>query len=70
MRTPAAILLLLSVLLSSGVWGCEKNVQEVRRKDTLAPEARPYSAQTASHREVPEAPRGEPAGITNPPATP
>src|SRR5437764_162269 len=59
MRPLIATLLLLSFALTVTA-GCEKNVQEVRRKDALTPEAPAAEPKTASVRVAPEAPGGAP----------
>jgi hypothetical protein len=60
--------LTLSLLLSLFclALGCQKDVQEVRRR----PDVSPNRAQAALHRQEPVAPRGEPVGITAPAKTP
>ena len=57
--TPLLLLSLLFVPLA-----CQKDVQEVRRQDNYK------RAEEARRRDVPVAPRGEPVGISAPPATP
>jgi hypothetical protein len=68
MQTPILSLLLLSAAAALGGIGCEKNVQEVRRRDIgiVAPGA---DARTASQG-APTAPRGEPKGIASRPRSP
>ena len=66
MRRRLTPLLLLSVIVAAGVFGCEKNVEEVRREN------KPYSqrSQEARRKDVPVAPKGEPVGLTAAPTTP
>jgi hypothetical protein len=69
MRQPLRLLtppLLLSLVLLGG-FGCEKNVQEVRRRELQSEHDR---VRTAAVRGQPVAPRGEPVGISAPPKTP
>ena len=68
MRPLAAILLLLSLALA-GV-GCEKNVQEVRRKDELHPVAPAEGSRTALKNATPVAPSAEPVGMPAAAVTP
>ena len=68
MRPLIATLLLLS--LAVAVTGCEKNVQEVRRKDALTPEAPTAEPETASVRVAPEAPAEAPRVVGGAPVVP
>ena len=54
--------LLLSLTCLS--FSCQKDIQEVRRRDDL------QRAQEARHRDEPVAPKGEPVGLTGAPVTP
>ena len=68
MRPLTATLLLLSLALA-GI-GCEKNVQEVRRKDNLQPVAPAEGSRTALRKDTPVAPSGAPVGLPGGPVTP
>lgn len=63
-RLTPLLLLSLTLSLIFASFGCQKDVQEVRRQDNYR------RAEEARRRDVPVAPRGEPVGISAPPATP
>jgi hypothetical protein len=68
MRPLTATLLLLSLAVTG--LGCEKNVQEVRRKDPLTPQAPAVEPETASVRVEPQAPAEAPRVVGAAPVVP